>query len=229
MLPYVTLERKLIKRFNENNFIDCHNKKIQKYLPVKNKYGFSMKIYYPGYKTKIQGGKVTSYDYRVELNNIAVSHVNIVVDLYAKSVQAPHLRKDLEEFIIDLGKHGLSVDMKKFLELSKYRFQPPNEDILNSVNDIHKKLEKIYLIQGNKNKCYSIEELSLLIPLIVMQEDINYPMPTYQGRRMSFYRYIEAINSNSEDILEEVIRRTLSHGRPQLWEDINYKEIIELK
>lgn len=66
---------------------------------------------------------------------------------------------------------------------------------------------------------------------IVLQEDINYPIKEgYQGRKMSFYRYLEAIYCqymdyaaayNNRHSIEEVIERIYAKYKSKLWKDAN--------
>jgi hypothetical protein len=72
---------------------------------------------------------------------------------------------------------------------------------------------------------YSADELRYVISYIVLQEDINYPPPGHEGRRMPFYRYVEALMMNEVAVatsytLDDVISRTLSHGRPPLYGEL---------
>ncbi|MDU1311476.1 MULTISPECIES: hypothetical protein [Clostridium] len=227
---YTKLEKQIVEIFNKNNFLQLYyqNKKafikLKTGLEVNN--DLDIKIVFPGYKTKVSGDKVEKYDYRVDYNDIPVSHVNIVIDFYNKVVQAPHLKSKLEEFIIDLAIKGSNINRDIYLELERFRFLPPNVELLQKVKLLHNKIGKKYLFEGNYNKNYSIDELSKLITLIVMQEDINYPMPRYEGRRMSFYRYLEAIHCvDINKKIDEVILRALSHTRPKLWNEIDYSKI----
>ncbi len=221
---YDKLEKRLVKIFKDNDFVGAMIRKEEKFQSVKNKYNLDLQIKYPGYKAEVRNGKVI-YDYRVDYNGISISHVNVVVDLYNKIVQAPQLRELYREFLIDISRSGWEIDLDKCKKLDEVRIENPSDELLNYINTIHNRLNKSYNRVGNEGKVYSIYELAYFISLIVMQEDINYPMPRFEGRRMSFYRYLEAING--ED-LAQVIQRTLSHTRPPLMEGINYKEIIEL-
>ena len=223
---YNKLEKELVEIFNKNDFLGAFKSKQKKVLKFNNKYNYNLRIVYPGYKTKVEEDKVKAYDYRVDYNGVPVSHVNLVVDLYNKIVQAPQFKDKLELFIKQIAINGMNINLEQYKEIELYNFVPPSKNLLEKVNFIHKKLEKKYLIECNIGKNYSLRELSILIPLIVLQEDINYPMPIYEGRRMSFYRYLEAIYGVDIEIL---IKRTLSHSRPKLFNQLNYKEIIELK
>ncbi|AGF57804.1 hypothetical protein B0P06_003889 [Clostridium saccharoperbutylacetonicum] len=226
-MKYEELRTELIRIFNNNNFIEMYKNRKQRKLKFNNEYNYNIQIIYPGYKTKVEGQTVKAYDFRVDYENIAISHANIVVDLYNKVVQAPFLKKELLSFINELGKTGMEIELDKYEKIHTYNFISPSNNLLLHINDVHRSLNKKYLIEGNR-KNYSISELSILIPLIVLQEDINYPMPKYQGRKMSFYRYIESISCDNVAQLYEVIRRTLSHTRPILFEGIDYKDIVEL-
>lgn len=70
---------------------------------------------------------------------------------------------------------------------------------------------------------FGFEELTGLMFYIAIQEDINYPGIRYQGRKMCFYRYLEAIyckvyNNHS---LGEAIEKALTRGYiPQNWNDV---------
>lgn len=72
----------------------------------------------------------------------------------------------------------------------------------------------------NSGDGYSLDELRYTIAWIALQEDINYPMPRYQGRRMPFSRYIEAIYAhtyphNPQQLTKaEVLARTNVRGKP---------------
>ncbi|MCR4945003.1 MAG: hypothetical protein K5986_11320 [Clostridium sp.] len=221
---YNRLEERLVKIFKDNDFIGAMRRNEEKFIPVKNKYDLDLQIKYPGYKAEIRNGKVI-YDYRVDYNSIPISHVNVVVDLYNKIVQAPQLRELYREFLVDISRNGWGINLDKYKGLDEVKIKNPSEELLNHITVIHNGLNKSYNRIGNEGKVYSTCELAYFISLIVMQEDINYPMPRYEGRRMSFYRYLEAINGKD---LSHVIRRTLSHTRPPLLDGINYKEIIEL-
>lgn len=226
---YYKMKNRLISIFKQNDFISLYNRKEQKYIEVRCNLDDKVKIVYPGYKTKIENNIVKSYDYRVEYGNLAVSHVNIVVDLFNKSIQAPWLRELLEEFIIEIAVEGKIINRGKYRNIYSFEYQKPNIDLINKIDYIHKKNGKKYLIEGNREKSYSIKELECIIPLIVLQEDINYPMPRYEGRRMSFYRYVEAIWCDEVNrSIDEVIIRTLSHDRPMLWNEIDYDNIKKL-
>ena len=217
---YYLLKNLIIQSFKDKKFIELYNNKSKDTICINEE--LNLNIIFPGYKTVVKNEKVMSYDYRVEYKNIAVSHANIVTDIYNKSIQNNDLKYELRNFLIDIYKNGTNIDIKKYKKLCDYNYDKPNKELIESVDYIHNKYNKLFLKEGNTFN-YSIEDLSKLIPIIVIQEDINYPPPKYEGRKMSFYRYMEALFC--EDInknIENVITRTLSHNRPFLWGDIDY-------
>lgn len=218
---YNNLKNYLLNNFENNDFINLwKQRKInQNSIEVHNNFNLNLSVAFPGYKTDYKYNHIV-YDYRVDLNRIAISHANIVTDIYNKCVQAPHLIHDIYNFLIDLAYNGLNVNLNRYPQLLNYRFQPPNNELLTEVENGHN--GKYYNRLANSWN-YSFEELSSIIPYIVLQEDINYPMPRFSGRRMSFYRYVEAIfcSLNNQYSIRHAINRTLSHSRPQLWMEFN--------
>lgn len=245
-MSYTTLRQQLLKVFNDMNFRQLwENGQREKYrnngrnpntnilnYQVPNQYNFNLTVNFPGYKTEINRYGNFVYDYRVSLNNIPISHVNIIVDLYNKAKQAPEIINLLSNYLISIAQAGDELNLANFNNIHDMIFNVPNQNLLQYVAQIHNDMNKNYLYRGNLNWNYTLEELSILIPLIVLQEDINYPMPRFEGRRMSFYRYLEALycaGNNAQHNLGEVIKRALSHRRPTLWNDcINYQPIVGL-
>jgi hypothetical protein len=201
---------------------------------VPNNHNLNLTINYPGMKsTRNKYGFV--YDYRVDMNGVAISHANIIVDLYNKSLQLPGDTGILVNFLYDLAVNGDGYSQATHKKLSNEDFTHPSEEIINYVNTVHRNLGKVYPQTGNRNWNYSIDQLAHLIMWIVLQEDINYPMPRLQGRRMPFYRYLETIYcaQNRNDHLHTlaiVVERALSHTQPPLWREcnINYRQIENL-
>lgn len=249
-MSFTTMQQQLLNVFRQNNFQrvweDGEAQKeanrgrnpaintIQYQVP--NNFNQSLTINYPGYKTKKNYNGYIVYDYRVDLNNIPISHANIIVDLYNKARQLPNVNS-LRNLLFDLARNGNDIDLNNHLELLNFQFAPPSEELLNSVTMIHNQIGKQYQIDGNLNWNYSIQQLCALIMWIVLQEDINYPMRfrPLQGRRMSFYRYIEALYcaenpEDNEHTIAHVIERALHHGIPGAWHNINinYQPIIDL-
>lgn len=230
-MNYTESRTYLLNQFNNNNFDGLfYNKRTnQASIAVANNFNLNLTIAFPGYKTQYKHGHLV-YDYRVDLNKIPISHTNIVTDIYNKAIQAPQLVNDLYKFLIDLSFNALNIDLNKYQQLLNHNFQAPSTELLTLVKKAHG--TKQYNINGNAWS-YSLKELSTIIPYIVLQEDINYPMPRFNGRRMSFYRYVEAIFcslNNNYYTLQQVIVRTLSHTRPALWNEFNqfYQPITKL-
>ena len=192
---------------------------------------FGIKIFFPGYKALIDKNGIVKYDYRVELNDIPISHVNIILDLYNKTKQQPQLVKPYYKFLKDVAYHAYNIDYKEYEHLDSYKFESIDPAVVNIVEQEHITLSKTYQKNGNENWSYSIQELANTLSFIVLQEDINYPMPRYQGRKMPFYRYFEALALNDADIdteytLEDVVSRTLAKKyRPELFNSLEKKNI----
>lgn len=70
---------------------------------------------------------------------------------------------------------------------------------------------------------FSFEQLTDLMFYIAIQEDINYPEARYQGRKMCFYRYLEAIYCKvySNHKIKEAIGKAVARGFiPNNWNDV---------
>lgn len=70
---------------------------------------------------------------------------------------------------------------------------------------------------------FSFEKLTDLMFYIAIQEDINYPKVHFQGRKMCFYRYLEAIycKVHTTHRIEEAIYKATAHGYiPKNWNDV---------
>ncbi|EOU1462723.1 hypothetical protein VOH93_001692 [Clostridium perfringens] len=230
-MNYIELKSYLTKNFKKNNFKTlCEYKQFNKIeINVLDEYNIGISIGFPGYKSKINRWGIV-YDYRVSLRGIPISHTNIVTDLYNKAIQMPmELKERLYNFLINLAYSGLEVNLNEYNDLLAYQCKAPNDNFLNSIDLYHG--DKKYNMKANSWN-YSFEELATIIPYIVLQEDINYPMPKLEGRRMSFYRYVEAIIASLRNnySIEDVIKRTLQHSRPKLWDGyINlYNPIINI-
>lgn len=81
---------------------------------------------------------------------------------------------------------------------------------------------------------FSFEVLTDLMFFIAIQEDINYPNVRHQGRKMCFYRYLEAIYCKIyiNHKFEEAINRAKTHGHiPHNWNDVGelYKVVSEIQ
>jgi hypothetical protein len=193
--------------------------------------GSKISVSFPGYKSEIRNGK-TIYDYRIDIlkneSLVALSHSNIVTDIYNKIVNGNMIARDMA---IELAKAGVDskFDLEQATRKLKYNSVIPTTKIISRVHSAHK--GKFYNKTGNSFDL-TIEELFTCIKWIVIQEDINYPISkNFEGRRMSFYRYIEAafVAQNNLYSLEDVISRTLSHSRSQKWGEISYKFSSKIK
>lgn len=238
-MTYKEMEKRLVAIFNQYDFKSLtieknfNKKRINLEAISRNT---DIYITFPGYKSKIKNNNIT-YDYRVNIKkgnkDIALSHVNILIDLYNKCLQLEEGSYILIELLHDIALNGHGYNRNNFEVLDSYIFNPPNKDLIDYVHNTYREEGKQYNELGN-SWSYTLDELADSITWIVLQEDINYPMPRLQGRRMSFYRYLEALyccdNANGRHKLKEVIKRTLSHSIPVFWNDcdINYDIIKNL-
>jgi hypothetical protein len=185
-------------------------------------------ISYPGYKSVLKSDGDIVYDYRVDLTKegvtTALSHANIIVDLYNKAHNLEMDARKMVRCLLEAFIEGVwSVDACK--KRLVYRPIAPSKTMRTQLHSIHEKHGKIYNETGNGFDL-TLEELFASIKWIVLQEDINYPIAKgFEGRRMPLARYIEALYTATHDThtLEEVIVRALAHKRPQPWPEINYR------
>ncbi|MCM1186743.1 MAG: hypothetical protein NC251_09490 [Lachnoclostridium sp.] len=93
------------------------------------------------------------------------------------------------------------------------------EDVATIGRDVnmHKSLNPAFE-QG-----FSFEVLTDLMFYIAIQEDINYPTERFQGRKMCFYRYLEAIycKVHTNHQFEEAVDKATVQGYiPKNWCDV---------
>ncbi|MDX8045376.1 hypothetical protein SH601_05175 [Gracilibacillus sp. S3-1-1] len=230
LTPYEFLRCYLLQQFNRHDFakIWCDGqanktKSNNTYNPnantktihIKNKPNLNLEISFPGYKTKITNHKVT-YDYRVSLKGIAISHANIIVDLYNKAIQLQDRAYLLNDYLLDIAERGYDYNRQQYMAFNQ--ITAPDSSLLNRVEKIHSSIGKQFGRKGNEDWNYSLDELSYMIMFIVLQEDINYPPPHYEGRKMPFARYLEAVYlaqhpQNGTFNLKDVFLRTLAHHK----------------
>lgn len=70
---------------------------------------------------------------------------------------------------------------------------------------------------------FSFEKLTDLMFYIAIQEDINYPGSRFQGRKMCFYRYLEAVycKVHTNHQIEDAIGKANAYGyMPRNWNDV---------
>lgn len=70
---------------------------------------------------------------------------------------------------------------------------------------------------------FDFKELTGLMFYIAIQEDINYPEQRYQGRKMCFYRYLEAVYCkvhNNHNLYEAVEKANARGYIPSNWNDV---------
>lgn len=86
-----------------------------------------------------------------------------------------------------------------------------------------KNIEISAFLQNAYNSGFSFEELTSLMFYIAIQEDINYPEKRYQGRKMCFYRYLEAVYCKMHDnhSFDEALKKATAKGYiPSKWNDV---------
>jgi hypothetical protein len=193
--------------------------------------GTAIYISYPGLKARIERNTKIVYDYRVDIEtsqlNASLSHANIIVDIYNKCFQGFD-RELMKQILIQIAREGL-IDANQYYEIKSYSCSTVDKTILCSAMDAHQALGKTYNSEVNQSDL-TFEELFISIFWIVLQEDFNYPMPRYQGRKMPFSRYLEALYCfESDHKLDEVITRALVEGYPpNQWRDMDYSFLVSI-
>lgn len=229
-MRYVEAKERVIDLFNTHDHVkraERGEKHTQSHVVEKLSNGSSILIYFPGYKSAPNRYGGYTYDYRVDLLlpregnfQTTLSHVNIIVDICNKCLHAPSFKPKLIKVLNDLYVHGTSgIDVNSF---TVYNQAQVHDQLINEAQKTHSRLGKTYNKDGNKH-ALTFEELFHSIMWISLQEDLNYPMPRFEGRRMSFSRYLESIwQLDNSHNLAEVIERALSHSRPIPWSDKDY-------
>jgi hypothetical protein len=243
-LNYNEMKNYLLTVFAKNHYVHLHERKEQKTIKVQSYHDGEIYITFPGYKAIVENGSVKNYDYRVDINKghirTSLSHVNIIVDLYAKVKESNGLLyDDIKTLLynISVNKEMNPLTGTKYLKNYMTKNIETRKDYLDDIAKMHMKIKdrrgnpKYYHRQGNSWD-YSIDDIVHSIRWIVLQEDINYPIANgKQGRKMPFKRYYEAIYTavNHTRSLEEVIRRTLQKGFPPSdWENFDYSLIDDI-
>ena len=217
----------MITVFNKNGFTkNVHNKNTHASQVIIEtcSNGSEISVSFPGYKAKITRNKKV-YDYRVDIKKnglkTALSHTNIITDIYNKIVNCNMSSRALSNVLIEVSQEG-NMNLQSISQSLPYNPTPPDQNLLTRVSNAHS--GKTYNPDGNSFDL-TLEELLLSIKWIVLQEDINYPISNgFEGRKMPFARYLETIlvTQNSSHTLEEVIQRALSHSRPTQWNEMDY-------
>jgi hypothetical protein len=185
--------------------------------------GTKIHMVFPGKKAKVKEGKLI-YDYRVDIEKDGVrttlSHANLITDIANKCLNCSIDKTKFKELLIQEAQET-DFDIHVISRELKYNPIAPPTELLNSVKGAHG--SKFYNKTGNSFD-FEIEELFKSMKWVVLQEDINYPMPKYEGRKMPFARYIETVfvTETTTHSLAEVIQRALAHFRPVRWNDMDY-------
>lgn len=94
---------------------------------------------------------------------------------------------------------------------------------IEAVAEFGKGIPVVETLQDFTGKGFSFEELTSLMFYIAIQEDINYPEQYYQGRKMCFYRYLEAVycKIHTNHSLNEAMEKAVARGyTPKKWNDV---------
>ncbi|TRU33798.1 MAG: hypothetical protein EWV50_20065 [Microcystis aeruginosa Ma_MB_F_20061100_S20] len=227
-MHYSEAEQKLEQLFESRNYkllIQQRLRHVHQDLIYTCSNGAAIYISYPGLKARIgRNGKIV-YDYRVDIVtsqlSTSLSHANIIVDIYNKCLQGFD-RELMKQILIGAAREG-QIDVNQYSQVKSYSYCAVNQSILRCAMVAHTALGKSYNSTANQSDL-TFEELFSSIFWIVLQEDINYPMPRYQGRKMPFSRYLEALHCfESDHTLDEVISRALVEGYPPSdWIDMDY-------
>ena len=237
-MDYIQMEQVLLNLFSKNNFQGLVRQK--KYNTCSSPLAavhssLPLRVCFPGYKSILTEER-TVYDYRVEVDLagtgdwVAVSHVNIILDLFSKVWFDKSKEPVLYRWLCSLAENGCGIDLITFDSLTLFPNRRLPSEFYQKVNKMHQSIGKIYHAEGNA-RSFTAAELSDIIPWIALQEDINYPMPKFQGRRMPFCRYMEAIYCAAhpgDRKISHVISRALSHKKIAPWADaqeIPYRSI----
>ena len=104
---------------------------------------------------------------------------------------------------------------------------PQNYEVMKGYVETVARDGKVAIItdyfENSDNYGFSFEELTSLMFYIAIQEDINYPQSWLQGRKMCFYRYLEAVycKVHNNHILNEAIEKAVARRYiPKNWNDV---------
>lgn len=123
------------------------------------------------------------------------------------------------------GEHPISHveimhDLYNKTTMQNYRYMKQYiEDVARIGRDINVDMALLPAFERG----FSFERLTDLMFYIAIQEDINYPGARFQGRKMCFYRYLEAIYCKvyANHQIEEAIDKATAHGYiPTNWNDV---------
>jgi len=217
--------------------------------------GTSVSLKYPGYKWD-KDVPDSPYDFRVDADfsdgrERLPSHAALMVDMYNKVKHCGMDGTTLREVLVELAESGV-FDLQLCIQHLPYAPKPPLLSDLKYIDDIYKRDKNggvkngRITIKENFHYEYSdidwpLEELLVMVKYIALQEDVNYPMAAgYEGRRMPFARYIEAIDvaqkeitkgyeyKNSDPTLNIIIGRALANSRVAPFDDIDYGTILQI-
>jgi hypothetical protein len=239
---YRDAERTLLAEFNRNDFIGrfLRGERLScRYTADELPNETSISITYPGRKTKVEedtrGAHIHYYDYRVDINKagqtLALSHVNILIDIFNKCLRGGVPVETMQKFLRDISRD--EANYREQLDILPGRTPvPPTTALLEAVEGVYADMSRTSFDPRGNQWDLDFMELALSIKWIALQEDINYPPRRgYQGKRMSFARYQEAVlcaEGHTGHHITEVVRRALEHRRQQDWPDMDYSFLRDI-
>ena len=204
---------------------------------ISNRYRFEINehlvITYPGFKTKIEDNEIR-YDFRVNFDDVPVSHPEIILDLYNKALQQDEqTSRRWKNFLESLAVDGDEMHLEEFSDLGQITYQKPSNQLIEKLRIELANMGKSNLIKADSNFNFSLEQLKILIIWIALQEDMNYPINRrqYEGRRMPFKRYIEALYTGvkKQNLICVLNRAVVKEKRFDNWPKVDYSKIDEIQ
>ncbi len=181
--------------------------------------------------------------------NEGIIFIKNLFELHKVSNIAPSkIEVHLGKIILETPGYKEEGDYKVFFKtnISSTPKAYSHADIVQSIYDnttsinasrVIESLEAIFLHGLNCNKPFYSTDTHNLLFWLTLQEDLNYPMPRYQGRKLPYQRYFEAVLAKLNFCtLDDIKTRTNNHKAkiPELFQvpkgikhplfyDLNYK------
>lgn len=199
----------------------------------------TISVRYPRRKTRLdrdaRGARVRFYDYRVDITKdgqtLALSHVNILIDIFNKCLRGNVPVQAMRQFLRDVSRDEATSRAQIDILPSRPPV-PPSAALLDAVAGVYADMGRTFYDRRGNQWDLEFIELALSIKWIALQEDINYPQRRgFLGRRMAFARYHEAVGcaeGHTTHHITEVVRRALEHRRQQDWADMDYSFLREI-
>ena len=165
-MDYTGMREKLLGVFQskEMKIKDSLDKKewhALSYFPRSIHSNLLIKLSYPGYKSRLEDG-TAGCDYRVEAwlmqqnGWVAISHVNILMDLFLKACYKKELEKLLYCWLLDLAMHGCQIDLAGYhalLAIPAYRM---DQGMFQKIEALHQRRKvKDFFIKFTKKSHFA--------------------------------------------------------------------------